>query len=579
MPWSDTEERAFLTARRAIERGAFDRFQSLNPSPEAAQVYKSTPLLSDLGLLAVAFRALVASKGAEFTEASMLPLTYWTGGATDTWHGQTRKDTFKDFAAVLESRAKFVTAKRSGWVVEPTTTKSGRRTNADTLAMHALFLDCDGSGSWDLLLARLEQAGCAFVAYESGGHTQRAPKWRVVLPLSEPFDVSNDDGRQAWKDLYHHARVVYGALGHLTGEAFDPTTETPAIPWFLTERRLPSDATRRVVLRTGSSLDLLRLAVALPAAPEGDAAHRYIESVEIQCLSDDKLEEIVNALVVPMSKIRNTRRELYLALSGALCDRGLVEHCEEIVTQISYRCPGDDASKTREHIHGARTTVEKYRTEGAYTRIGTLNARWPEVAETLDLAVPDSRREEFVAMALRLMEPAGTTKQSASNQAFVPSIDTAPHAHEVAPVDHTTLRKFIVGLRRRKKKGIANRDPKEALQWVLLDRLLEGKPLCQPFEEDTVTGLMPEEALRKLAGLLAFVLPKTTPIDAVMQIVRPTITAMLPEGLLPEDCLQLVRRSYLLSLSSKLELDDKRKQQEQEKANFFRAYALNGGQL
>ena len=37
------------------------------------------------------------------------------------------------------------------------------------------------------------------------------PKWRVVLPLEQPYDTSTEDKQFAWKVIYTSARVVFGA--------------------------------------------------------------------------------------------------------------------------------------------------------------------------------------------------------------------------------------------------------------------------------------------------------------------------------------------------------------------------------
>ena len=561
------EEKAFLEIRHATSRTVFEKQRRDGDFGSA--------LLRDPTLIALATRVLSRSRGKLVTKETLLPTTLWIGGATHTWRGRTlsptadkpEDGTIAGLIRMLEERTRALAPKGDGWVIEPTSTKTGRRTNADTVAIHAIFLDADTTGTWDTLLSTLDNLGFAYIAYQSGGYTAATPKWRVILPLYKPFITDTDDKCQDWKTVYHHARVVFGSVGRLHGCGFDPTTETPSIPWFLTERRQETDPPREVRWRLGASLDLMKLVEPLPAIEETKPANPTVIIPRAATLNDARLSEIVAALCSPMQRIRNTRRALYLSLAGALCDRGAADDTVAIVEAVSARCPGDDASKYNEHVHCARTTVEQWRQSGVYTRIGTLNEIAPEVAKALDEVLPDPEHESFLSLAHQLAH------RVANNTTLEPAVDTSDWQ---TPVDHKMLRKFAVNLRRRKRKS---EETKDAIHWILLDRLLAKKPLAEPVTMDTLTGLSRDESIHRLMGLLAFKFPRNTPVEAVLEMIRPSIFEMLKEDERPENWLRMSERSYVMSLANRLNLDSKKAAELAESQAFGRHYRAVGGKL
>lgn len=379
---STSESSAFLRACQVCSR------KSARHLPAG-----DTPLL-DSTLSTLAERVLGHAQGPLVSPSSPFTATIWQHGATHvgkTSPGTSFHGDFATLVKVLEQRAAQVVPKRSGWVLEPTSNKDGRRTNESTEAMHAVFLDADEAGEWDATLAGLDRASLAYLAYQSGGWSPAKPKWRIALPLSAPFDARGESARASWKTAYLMVRVLVGALGRLPCVGFDPATDGVACPWFLTERRHVDDPTRKVIFRPGKSLDLVKLALALPSIGDDvGEVHAPREVVARTPLAETRLEEIVAALVPVTSSVHSGRRDLYLALPGALLDRGLSpDDVVEICEAVSEAYAGGDAQKHADNVRSARCTAATWQRTGIVTRIGTLQATWPDVAKVVDEVLPD----------------------------------------------------------------------------------------------------------------------------------------------------------------------------------------------
>jgi len=408
---------AFLSARAATDRGAYlrwfktqgiDKNDSVAVAAAVAQ-WRSLPLLQIPGLLPLAQSALEAAKGRRASGGDLFPGSVWLRGARDTDDGRDFTGKLGQFVKVLHHRATLVAPKGRGWVFEPTTNPSGRRTNEATVAMHALFLDCDGTGTWDKLLAALDALGFAYVAYQSGGWSPAVPKWRVIFPLHAPFSTTTEVGIRQWKGIYNHARIVFGAVADLLSVGFDPATETPCCPWFLTEKREENDPERQVVARTeGYALDLAALALALPEIPDEEPEYAVQSSAEKLTLSEERQVEIIDALAAVTNHVPIGRRDLYLALPGVLLDRGVPpDDVFAIIEGVSASYPRHHAEKHADNLHNARTTITRWEAGTHYTRIGVLNTVAPDVAAVLDRVLPNLATKGIADnVAAQLAQPA-----------------------------------------------------------------------------------------------------------------------------------------------------------------------------
>jgi hypothetical protein len=523
-----TDEELFLAARSTTDRTAFERYKKTKNIDESDEAQKRAadarfhqlPLLLAPELRNYALRVLEAARGPKITNDTKFPATLWIHGTTHTKNGYNFDRSFGDFARLLVERSREVAPKGSGWVIEPTTTTDGRRTNASTTAVHALFLDCDSSGEWHKLLEALIQLDYAHVAYQSGGYQPSVPKWRIVLPLASPFDTTSDEKRASWKNVYHHARVVFGAVGELRGEGFDSKTDTPCIPWFLTEKRAEEDQQRQVVAREGHSLDLMALILTLPAIEEIQPpikTHRG--EVRSTGLSDEKLDEIISELSHATTAVPSGRHELYLAISGVLLDRGVPpDEVIAVVEAVSASYPRRHPDKHRDNIHNAKTTVSKWESGAPVTRIGTLNERWPEIAQIIDKVLPDPFAASMQATTEALINATNVrTTPPAVGMPEAPSPGTAPTPKKKRR-KLTSLGKEIVPLIKQMEKS---KNPMRRFGAILIARILDG----ESFESPGSAREQIDQLVGTAMGALGFNLPATT-WGEVLDLAHHTLLSM-----------------------------------------------------
>ena len=402
--------------------------------------YHAQPFLLEPTLRAYALDVLAGARGPLINASRVFPASLWLGGVEDTKDGRDFTGTFGSFAQLLTERAEAHAAKGCGWVVEPTTNSNGHRTNASTKSMHAVFLDVDGRGEWHPLLQALVELDFAFIAYQSGGWTPSTPKWRVVFPLHMSFITMTEEKQAAWKQVYHRIRTTVGAIAQLNGEGFDPATDTPCCPWFLTEKRNPNDPSRKVVWRTGHTLDLMSLILALPPIEETVLVRSTARETIKFSITDEKRDEIVDALSRATSSVPSGRHELYLALPGVLLDRGISpDEVLEIIEAVSLNYPRSHPKFHADNMHNAKTTVGRWEDGAPVTRIGTLNDRWPEIAQAIDRVLPDTLTSSLLENTSALIAQQ-TAVSSSTVGATLPSLPAkrrrklSPLAKEIVPL-------------------------------------------------------------------------------------------------------------------------------------------------
>jgi len=512
----------------------------------AKQRWDQVRFLDDPSLMSLAYQALSAARGSIRDGSEHFPATIWRGGVEDVWNGDSFTGTIADFSRLLQYRSQVVAQKGKGWVIEPTTNPKGRRTNEETHALHALFLDCDGTGKWDKLLSVLDSLNFCYIAYQSGGYTDTIQKWRIVFPLSSPHITTSEEARQAWKNAYNYARVVFGACAELHNVGFDPNTDTPCSPWFITEKRSAEDSPRQVVWRYGHSLDLTGLILALPEFEPAEVTQYSKTSVSPIELDNPKLEQIISALAKATSRISSGRRDIYLSLPGVLLDRGVSpEDVLTIIESVSERYPRSHPEKHIDNVNCARTTIAKWESKSKFTRIGTLNSIAPEIATVLDSILPDGEKQKIIESMRSLL-----------GEKDVP-IQATPSSVTVMPTDRKSLRKILVKLRRKKvNQAKETKDPKKAIDAALLNNLLEGNSLV-------VGGLDRLSALSRVAGILAFHSLDSgqvaTTLKAVdfMEFFRKSIYNMLDIDERPESLFKIVEDCYLGALKKRIDMRNK----------------------
>lgn len=568
-----TSAERFLTAQRDTDRTACARYlrsQNINEDDAAAvqaalTAYHTQPFLLDPEVAAFSRAALITARGPAVDSSTLFPATIYYGGATDTQRGGLFKGTFDNFIEhVLVNRSTAIAEKREGWVASPITTKTGERKNADTLAIHALNLDCDGSGEWDAIRAALDDLGLAYIIYQSGGWSPSEPKWHLLLPLARPFPINGSPEKWVkWKAAYHTTRTAFGALGRLLGTGFDPKVDPPSQPVFITERRRVEDPPRQVVWRHGASLDLDALCAALPIRPEEDrrACERAIS--EAAPLPGGQLDKIIIELCKPMSAIYSDRRELYMALPGALLDRGVPpDDVYSIIEAVSDRCQGDPLytpaevdQRHKEHLHCADTTIAKYEAGEPYTRIGTLSERWPAVARAVDLVLPDPHLKEIEAMMAE--RAAGAVRPATAS-----APDGTQQAIPLPPISLEEVKKRLLAIRVRKKRNMSNsRD--DLIRYVIVDALIRGEDLVPRDDSGSVvaddSGRLVERdrAITIAMGMLAYGLPVGTPFTAVRALALHSLAATAGAEVPLPDLLKIAENAFVRAVGKKVDRDQR----------------------
>ena len=155
-------------------------------------------------------------------------------------------------------------------------TTDGHRCNASVRAVAAVHYDYDdGEHGWDVLLAALDRAGIAYIAYQSGGHRDDHPKWHVTIPLALPYVPSavGHDAAGTWRRMYHAGRWVVGHLAGLGSGEMDRAPCAMSSAVYPGYRRSPDVPVREVRWSDGLALDgaAVLAAAGTPTARMGTA--------------------------------------------------------------------------------------------------------------------------------------------------------------------------------------------------------------------------------------------------------------------------------------------------------------------
>lgn len=565
-------EAAFLAAREAVKRGCIERFRKENPALPA-EAFHALPLLLAPDLRLLSWTALQQARGRQIFGDALFTATIWIEyydkqkqallkGAQATMGGIAFRRSLNDFIKLLHERGAVTAPKRQGWVIEPTTNLDGHRTNASTTAMHALFLDCDGAGEWTTLIEALTQLEFCFVAYQSGGWSPTTPKWRVVLPLSTPFATTTENLREAWKAAYHHARVVFGSVAYLSGQGFDPATDTPACPWFMTERREPTDLPRQIIHRFGHTLDLMALIMALPAPEEESTVENRGSRAEAQGgLSDERLDEIIVALAAVTNNVPSGRHDLYLAIPGVMLDRGISpDDVLAVIDGVSASYPRKHLDKHRDNIHNAKTTISRWQSGHNVTRIGTVQERWPEIAQVLDKVVPDPAQAALVASTNAML-----------NELAQPTVEQTDGVPAAAAPKKRRRRLSALGREVAPLVTKMSKSPKteHKIAAMLLRRMVDGEPFVAETQEQI------DQCVNAAMLALGFNFPSTTWVQ-ILDFAHLTLLAM--DFTQSADRVAVAEQAFLRGQQDRRKWNRKKHNKVQEKLDEGRSFLVEAAQ-
>jgi predicted P-loop ATPase len=123
--------------------------------------------------------------------------------------------------------------------------------------------------------------------------------------------------------------------------------------------------------------------------------------------------------------------------------------------------------------------------------------------------------------------------------------DVPPDVEEELSTDVPTLRARLADVRRHKASSTK---PEERERYEILGRVLKGEPLAQPGARDNTVN--------QAAALVAFAVAARTPVEAAMELMRPSLSAMEvePEGL--GHWQDRAERSYRRAMERRIERDE-----------------------
>jgi P4 family phage/plasmid primase-like protien len=194
-------------------------------------------------------------------------VTAWANGSMHTENGNTDTKTWPELAEEITELALSVIPKGRQPYFCQGVSPSGKRNNVSMSHMTLLAFDCDDNGPWDKLKEALDLLGLAYIFYESSSAKPGVDRWRCMIPLSTPFDVSTPEKQHAWKHAYRCIRTLLGHVGGLTLEGFDTCLERVSQPVYVGCRRSEDTLARVVLWKAGASFDLAAFAKRIPAAP------------------------------------------------------------------------------------------------------------------------------------------------------------------------------------------------------------------------------------------------------------------------------------------------------------------------
>lgn len=174
-----------------------------------------------------------------------------------------------ELASHLTEQGRLVCPKAQAEIFGLFKTADGRRTDPSIAYISGVALDCDGTGSWDLLKQVLDRLGIGYILYQSSSYTAAAPKWRCIMVLDRPFEIKQPSDRATWVGLYRYISEMIGAVAGLSGKGFDGSTTNVSRIWYVGPRPLEAAPAREVVWGAGVCLSLEKLLVAVPSATVG----------------------------------------------------------------------------------------------------------------------------------------------------------------------------------------------------------------------------------------------------------------------------------------------------------------------
>jgi hypothetical protein len=373
--------------------------------------------------------------------------------------------------------------------------------------------------------------------------------YRLVLRLAAPVVLRDAEDAAAWRRMYlgacAHLSRRYGIVADL--QCCD-WTHLYRLPRVVRDGRLASpefigapqaigawsyapppeeaalDLAEARRLATTSKVWRTKLRHLDPSAASAAVSRQWRRGPG-RHLGDADRDRIASTLAAPISAVADGRHPLYLALCGAILERGVPPDGLVALVQAVAERAGDDPERVRRRAADARSTVERWKRGEPVAATGVLSRDWPEVARILDDLLPDATRG--VARLRAELEAAGeergdeVTAEQARSQitsALLKQTHEAILVHATLGIGKTELAaraleelgEGILGVADHKKAGelyeLLGRRGRVRVQWrrgvtAAVNTDEDGNPSCCRIDEaravEEAGGSVPDDLCRR----------------------------------------------------------------------------------
>lgn len=406
---------------------------------------------------------------------------------------------------------------------------TGNRLDKNVTALTLLVLDFDGLADDQYRYVTGALAPYEHVRHTTHSHRSDSSCFRAVLALTRPVPANQ------WHRFLAAAIDFLGVTVVTTNKKGEQVRQPDRI--CKDRARLyyrpshPSDAPHDAQYTEGKLLDVDAVLARAPAAPlsVSTAPATPLPTASPWNLDGDHVDEI---LLLGEEYFPDSRRnEFCLALAGMLRRAGATqEDATYIVREIARRGGSDDPDKralTVQHTYGL---LDDDAAMTGFTRVSEIIGE--EAAKKLGDEITDASNESFLT---RQRARAAADKAIGANAGGAATTNGASAVPAPpAPIDVPALRASVRSAAMRK---MASDDRDDKINAIILRRALAGEALGVPggvgdvetVREGAAAGVDAEEAVRLVAGTLAFAFPSGTSWEGAAEVLRASLSCMDPK--------------------------------------------------
>lgn len=423
----------------------------------------------------------------------------------------------------------------------------GKRLDTNVRYVTVLVLDHDHVTTDEF--AHITQALSPYEHGEYSTHNHRDDdiSFRSFIAFSRPVHANE----------YH--RVLYAAVSFLKVKA-DPTCKNRSRLYFRQSYAKGAPHFARYIKGTPLDVDAVLAWADANLAPES-AAFTSERPLPEQTDWDIDGEAVLNAIDLGARYFPHTRRhDLCMAFAGMLRRAGASEEVAEYIVHEIARQGGSDDPDTRAGTVRHTYALDDDGAMTGFTRVADIIGE--DVAEEFGDYLTDARNEAF-------LRGFGASMAASSANPETRALTIVP-----APVDVGSLRAIMSDLAAKRARSF-ERDDKIAA--ILLRRVLAGRPVTHEGDVETVLDgaeqpVAPDEAIRNIAGTMAFVFPPGTPWEGAAEVLRTSLRATMRDpNNSTRDWLEFAEKTYKRSQQTREISDLQRQKDNAERVEKIRA--------